>query len=209
MTLYQSWRDVPADTWRWRNFSPRELACKGTGSLLVDPVALDRLQALRDTLESPLLITSAYRSPEHNRRVGGAKGSLHMQGCAFDVRMDNQDPHGFEIAARAAGFRGIGYYPKQGFMHIDMGPERSWGDPFPRSATGLPAEAAGREAVTQSTTVQASGLQIATGIGAAASGFAALSGPAQVASVIIGGMIVLSAMWILKERIKAWRGGWR
>ena len=41
MTHYANWRHVPASDWRWKNFSPRELACKGTGSLLVNEQALD------------------------------------------------------------------------------------------------------------------------------------------------------------------------
>lgn len=138
--LYNNWRDVPETDWRWRNFSPRELACKGTGSLRVDEDALDRLQALRDLLQRPLLITSAYRSPSHNKRVGGAKNSYHMKGVAFDVRMENQDPQEFEAAARRVGFTGFGYYPKSGFMHIDTGPARSWGKPWPETATALATE---------------------------------------------------------------------
>jgi zinc D-Ala-D-Ala carboxypeptidase len=140
MTDYAHFTDVPAAGWRWASFSPRELACKGTGKLLVNEDALDKLQALRDRLRKPLILTSAYRSPEHNRRVGGAKASKHLQGIAFDVRMDNHDPHEFEAAARAAGFTGFGYYPKSGFMHIDTGPARTWGTPWPLSATTWPSE---------------------------------------------------------------------
>ena len=47
MTIYSHWRDVPAATWRWPNFSPAEIACRGTGKLLVNEAALDALQALR------------------------------------------------------------------------------------------------------------------------------------------------------------------
>jgi len=39
-----------------------------------------------------------------------------------------------------AGFTGFGYYPKSGFMHIDTGPERTWGTPWPRSVTDWPVE---------------------------------------------------------------------
>ena len=109
MRHYQSWKDVKPAEWRWKNFSAREMACKGTGSLVVDETALDKLQELRDKLGVPLLVTSAYRSPEHNKKVGGAKESYHMKGVAFDIRMENQDPHAFELAAREVGFRGIGY----------------------------------------------------------------------------------------------------
>ena len=137
---YAHFRDFPAHEWRWPSFSPREIACKGTGELLVDDHALDKLQALRDALGKPLILTSAYRSPSHNKKVGGAKNSRHMQGDAFDVRMDNHDPHEFEAAARKIGFTGFGYYPKSGFMHIDTGPARSWGKPWPVTATTWPIE---------------------------------------------------------------------
>jgi hypothetical protein len=138
--LYSHFSKVPAKDWRWSSFSPREIACKGTGKLLVNEPAMDMLQALREKLDKPLVITSAYRSPEHNRNVGGAKRSKHMEGIAFDVVMANNDPHTFEAAARAVGFTGFGYYPKSGFMHIDTGPERSWGKPWPVTATTWPVE---------------------------------------------------------------------
>lgn len=130
----------PMDQWDWPDFSPREMASKGEGELLIDTVAMDRLQALRDRLGKPMLITSAYRSPAHNKRVGGAKRSKHLDAIAFDVRMENHDPHVFEAAARAVGFTGFGYYRNSGFMHIDTGPERSWGKPWPETHIGLPVE---------------------------------------------------------------------
>jgi zinc D-Ala-D-Ala carboxypeptidase len=140
MTAYEHFADVPTARWRWASFSPREIACKGTGKVLVNEDALDKLQALRDRLSKPLILTSAYRSPEHNRRVGGAKNSRHMQGDAFDVRMDNHDPFEFEAAARAVGFTGFGFYPKSGFMHIDTGPAREWGARWPDTPTAWPSE---------------------------------------------------------------------
>lgn len=118
-TLYAHWRDVPESAWRWPSFSPAEIACRGTGKLLIDERALDMLQALRDKIGKPLILNSAYRSPEHNRRVGGAVHSKHLEGIAFDVRMDNHEPQDFMAAARAVGFKGIGEYPVLGFCHID------------------------------------------------------------------------------------------
>jgi zinc D-Ala-D-Ala carboxypeptidase len=97
--------NVKPSDWPWQSFSPREMACKGTGNLVIDTQAMDMLQRLRTNLGKPLVITSAYRSPEHNRNVGGAKRSKHMEGIAFDVVMDNHDPAVFEAAARAVGFQ--------------------------------------------------------------------------------------------------------
>lgn len=57
-TFYDHWREVPEGAWRWPNLSPAEIACRGTGKLLVNKVALDRLQALRDGLGKPLIVRS-------------------------------------------------------------------------------------------------------------------------------------------------------
>ena len=84
---YLSWRDVPANTWRWPNFSASEIACRGTGAIKINTEAMDKLQALRDRLGKPLIVRSAYRSPEHNRAVGGATRSKHLDGAAFDIAM--------------------------------------------------------------------------------------------------------------------------
>jgi hypothetical protein len=117
--LYAHWRDVPAHEWHWKDFSPEEIACRGTGELLIDTDAMDKLQALRTKLGRPIIINSGYRSPPHNHAVGGAKGSKHMEGIAFDGRMDNQNPQQYMAAARAVGFNGIGEYPELGFCHVD------------------------------------------------------------------------------------------
>ena len=139
-TTFNHWRDVPERSWRWKNFSPAEIACRGSGSLRINEEALDKLQALRDRLGKPLIVRSAYRSPAHNRAVGGAPRSKHMDGTAFDIAMANHDPVAFEAAARAVGFLGFGYYPRSGFMHIDLGPARQWGERFQVQATAFAAE---------------------------------------------------------------------
>ena len=40
----------------------------------------------KDT-EEPIIISSGYRSPEVNRKVGGAPTSNHLTGCAVDIRV--------------------------------------------------------------------------------------------------------------------------
>ena len=120
-------REVPITRWRWPNFSPAEIACRGTGALKLDPIAMDRLQGLRDRLGKPLIVRSAYRSPAHNHAVGGAPRSKHMDGTAFDIAMANHDPLAFEATAREVGFRGFGFYPPLG-LHAHR--------PWPSAAVG-------------------------------------------------------------------------
>ena len=167
-TYYAHWRDVPERDWRWPNFSPAEIACRGTGQLKLHPAALDKLQALRDRLGKPLIIRSAYRSPEHNRAVGGAKASKHMDGTAFDIAMRNHDPAAFEAAAREVGFLGFGFYPRSGFMHIDLGPARTWGEKFPvRAVSFAPETPLAREVLAESRTLRGTGAAGVATVGAA------------------------------------------
>ena len=165
---FRHYSEVPERIWRWKNFSPAEIACRGTGQVKLVPEALDKLQALRDRLGKPLIVRSAYRSREHNRAVGGAKASKHMDGIAFDIAMANHDPVAFEVAAREVGFLGFGYYPRSGFMHIDLGPARSWGEKFPVRATAFAAETPpAREVLAESRTLRGTGAAGVATLGAA------------------------------------------
>jgi len=166
---FRHFSEVPAHLWRWPNFSPAEVACRGTGQLKLHPEGLDKLQALRDRLGKPLILRSAYRSPEHNRAVGGAPRSKHMDGTAFDVAMANHDPVAFEAAAREVGFLGFGFYPRSGFIHIDLGPARQWGDRFPVRAAGFaPESPPAREVLAESRTMRGTGAAGVATVGAAA-----------------------------------------
>jgi len=121
------WREVDLAAWRarWPNFPPAEIACRHCGMLLAHEPSLDALQALRSHLGVPLRINSAYRCPIHNAMVGGAPLSQHKLGRAFDVALtDGLDRGRLVMAARAQGFRGLGYYNT--FQHLDTGPARMW-----------------------------------------------------------------------------------
>jgi len=111
--------------WRWPSFSPKEIACKGDGLIVVNEEALDCLQTLRDIMGVPLIINSAYRSVAYNKAVGGAPKSQHLEGKAFDIRLtDKVDRKELKAMAKAAGFTGIGDYDT--FVHVDIGPVRYW-----------------------------------------------------------------------------------
>ena len=81
-----------------------------------------------------LTITSAYRSPSYNAKVGGSGKSMHMQGKAVDIRLTNTsiaDRQRFMQLLVKHGIKGIGaYFPaKDGgyFIHADLGGKRQWG----------------------------------------------------------------------------------
>lgn len=64
-----------------------------------------------------------------------------------------------------------------------------------------------RKSVMQSTTVQASSAQLLTGAVTGVGAVSALSGTAQIVALCIAGVVVLTAAWIMRERIKKWGKG--
>lgn len=91
-----------------------------------------------------------------------------MEGAAFDIAMTNHDPAAFESAAREAGFLGFGFYPRSGFIHVDLGPARQWGERFPVRSVPFAAETPpAREVLVESRTMRAGGAAGVATLGAA------------------------------------------
>jgi uncharacterized protein YcbK (DUF882 family) len=124
-TLYDHWSEMPASAWCWQNFTPREISSKGDGSLLLVPEAMDRLQSAREIYDQSMLITSAYRDPIHNAKVGGAPMSMHKRGIAFDIALQRRPKQPLIRALEIAGFTGLGLSYRT-FVHADCGRKRSW-----------------------------------------------------------------------------------
>ena len=108
-----------------KNFNQREFACRHCGMVYVEPELITILQALRDTVNKPIKVTSGYRCPTHNKNIGGAAQSRHMQGQAADLLVSGMTPAAVAQVAARVGAGGIGIY-KSGFTHVDIGPERRW-----------------------------------------------------------------------------------
>lgn len=121
----------------------------------IDPRLLDLLVALQQKLdvEEPFLLTSGYRTPETNARLvaeGAAVNSLHMQGQAADISLRGRSLGQLHRAALSLRGGGVGYYPAHDFIHVDVGPIRTWGSGTSTDvATATPAPA---RASTASTT---------------------------------------------------------
>lgn len=116
-----------------KNLSWKELACHdGTPypRKFIDDGRVYRLAQSFEDIRSlcgnhPITILSAYRTPEWNKKIGGAKFSQHVQGRALDLK----PPIGYNvkefynlIRANCAdfGINGIGLYVT--FVHIDIRP---------------------------------------------------------------------------------------
>ena len=75
------------------HFKVKEFACKdGSPIVFVDKYLAELLEILRKTINKPVIITSGYRTPEHNKKVGGAEYSYHMRGMAADITVKGMTP---------------------------------------------------------------------------------------------------------------------
>lgn len=75
------------------HFKVKEFACKdGSPIVFVDEYLAVLLEILRKTIKKPVIITSGYRTPEHNKKAGGAKYSYHMRGMAADIKVKDMTP---------------------------------------------------------------------------------------------------------------------
>lgn len=99
------------------NFQAREFdcSCSKCSETLIDLDHVEKLQKLREDLNSPIHITSAYRCESHNAAVGGSKNSRHKVGDATDIQVSDMDP--LEVQDACEHFDGLGRYDT--FTHID------------------------------------------------------------------------------------------
>jgi uncharacterized protein YcbK (DUF882 family) len=85
----------------------------------------NRLQVIRDVLNRPIKINSAFRTVQHNKSVGGSKNSMHLHGMAADIVVIGISPDDFRSWARNWS-GGMGSY--RTFTHIDIRPDKArWG----------------------------------------------------------------------------------
>ncbi|TAA47802.1 YcbK family protein [Corallincola spongiicola] len=100
----------------------------------IDVRVLDFLSSISQQIgtEKEIGIISGYRSPKSNAKLanssnGVAKRSLHMQGKAIDFRVNEVKLSQLRDIAWQCQSGGVGYYPKDQFIHIDCGRTRFWG----------------------------------------------------------------------------------
>ena len=92
------------------------------------PQVWSNLETLAQSLGRVITLNSAYRTPEYNRRIGGARNSMHVQRKAVDIQWGTSSVQGrVDMIQKVidAGFTGIGCY--NGFIHVDIGAKRQWG----------------------------------------------------------------------------------
>ena len=76
-----------------------------------------------------VIVFSTWRSPWHNRRIGGASKSYHKTCRAVDFKVRGANMSAvYRYVKRQSAVGGHKLYPSNrgGHIHIDTGPRRSW-----------------------------------------------------------------------------------
>lgn len=112
------------------NFTLNEFACHDamyTNYVRVHPSLIYLLELIRIEAGAPIHITSAYRPAPYNASIGGASVSQHVAGTAADIYCDGISTTKLcNIADSVIGPKGgVGYYPAQGFVHVDVRDEKA------------------------------------------------------------------------------------
>jgi uncharacterized protein YcbK (DUF882 family) len=108
------------------NFRVREFACTdGSDPVFIDSELVTVLQKIRTHFGKAVTITSAFRTPSHNKSVGGTIYSQHLYGRAADISVSGVSPSKIATYVESIlGDRGgVGRYDT--FTHIDVRAQKS------------------------------------------------------------------------------------
>lgn len=103
------------------HFRAKEFACKdGCKFVLISKILLQILERLREKIDEELYINSGFRTPTHNKAVGGARLSYHQYGMAADVRAKTKTPEELYnlLDEMLGGWGGLELHDT--FVHVDM-----------------------------------------------------------------------------------------
>ena len=104
-----------------KHFHAREFASKdGCKFVLISKILLQLLEGLRERIGEELYINSGYRTPNHNKAVGGTLLSYHQYGMAADVRAKTKTPEELYnlLNEMLAGWGGLELH--ETFVHVDV-----------------------------------------------------------------------------------------
>lgn len=91
------------------------------------PDLLRILKSVERKFNRTPVITSGYRSPSYNRKIRGAKKSLHVRCLAADIQVQGVSKWTLAKYLRGLpGRGGVGTYCHTQSVHIDIGTKRDW-----------------------------------------------------------------------------------
>jgi hypothetical protein len=125
------------------NFSAKEFACNHCKEVVIEEQLVQQLQQLRDVFNTGIIITSGYRCPTHNARVGGWLNKVYIlrEKSAVDFTMLGEI-NAFQVFTEACKiFNRVGLYqssnnPLSAYMHVDSGEKGTWWLSYPVASSG-------------------------------------------------------------------------
>jgi peptidoglycan hydrolase-like protein with peptidoglycan-binding domain len=106
------------------DFTVSEFACRdGSDDILIDSDLVETLQKIRSHFGKPLHVTSGYRTPGHDKAVGGSGKGYHTKGMAADIWVSDTDicKVAYYADEISDGLGGLELAPFDGgdYLHID------------------------------------------------------------------------------------------
>ena len=143
LSLYNPHTDERFDDVYWRDGAYVEFSRKRIDWLMrdyhrdavapIDADLLDLLNRLTGSLETEgrVEVLSGFRTAATNRLLqheghNAAAHSEHLLGKAADIRIDGVRLKHLRRAALSLNAGGVGTYWRDSFVHVDVGPVRSW-----------------------------------------------------------------------------------
>lgn len=113
-----------------KNFSSKEFENSTDKEFFLDPELIDKLELVREEFGQSITVTSGYRSPAHNAKIGGSKSSQHCLGKAADIRPSASSKEALDklYSICEKHFEAVGDGRNKGFVHVDTrtGKKRRW-----------------------------------------------------------------------------------
>ena len=100
-----------------QEFAQKDYRCD---KILIDSELVEVLEDVRTHFKWPVIITSGYRTPKYNKKIGGVKNSQHTKGTAADIKVKMVLASEVQeyLCEKYPNKYGIGKYDK--FTHIDV-----------------------------------------------------------------------------------------
>lgn len=113
-----------------KNFSSKEFENSTDKEFFLDPELINKLELVREEFGQSITVTSGYRSPAHNTKIGGSKSSQHCLGKAADIRPSASSKEELDklYSICEKHFEAVGDGRNKGFVHVDTrtGKKRRW-----------------------------------------------------------------------------------